>query len=103
MVLSDGNIGRRLGNAGHFAHEGETLNRSFRNFAANCRWCLEAQALDYDEYFSLAGKKFVEDETGNEDLLSFDEYMNQLTDLEVDLLYTAYYQDFLLFGYDAWE
>ena len=64
---------------------------------------LEAQALDYDEYFSLAGKKFVEDETGNEDLLSFDEYMNQLTDLEVDLLYTAYYQDFLLFGYDAWE
>ena len=31
------------------------------------------------------------------------EYMNELTDTEIDLLYTAYYQDFKLFGYEPWE
>ena len=32
--------------------------------------------------------------------LSYEEYMGQLTPMEIDLLYTAYYQDFLMFGYD---
>ena len=35
--------------------------------------------------------------------LTYHEYMDQLSDLEIDLLYTAYYWDFQLFGYDPWE
>ena len=35
--------------------------------------------------------------------LSFEEYMVQLTPLELDLLYTIYYEDFAMFGYDVIE
>ena len=31
----------------------------------------------------------------------YEEFMSQLTELEVDLLYTAYYNDFELFSYDV--
>ena len=34
---------------------------------------------------------------------SYHEYMDQLSDFEVDLLYTAYYDDFKLFNYNVWE
>ena len=39
----------------------------------------------------------------DEPQLSYHEYMDQLSEMEVDLLYTAYYDDFKLFNYDVWE
>jgi len=32
--------------------------------------------------------------------LNYEDYMNELSSLELDLLYTAYHQDFVTFGYD---
>lgn len=58
------------------------------------------------------GVLVVSNKTGNPSVVinasgsecqSFQEYMAQLTPLELDLLYTIYYEDFALFGYEAYD
>ena len=61
------------------------------------------KALKHFEIFHKL--KFIGDQKfkNHEGDLTYHEYMDQLSDLEIDLLYTAYYWDFQLFGYDPWE
>ena len=70
---------------------------------------------EYYNGLSLKLKQYIDDHhlveeaakdiSGEEDgpRLSYIEYMDQLSDFEVDLIYTAYYDDFILFDYDVWE
>ena len=43
---------------------------------------------------------FMINESSSGHKFTYDYFMSQLTQLEIDLLYTAYYQDFIMFGYD---
>ena len=58
----------------------------------------------YSEYIKIYGLESKELEDNSDDKrTSYEEYMEQVSDLDIDLLYTAYYQDFDLFGYEPWH
>ena len=51
--------------------------------------------------FENNGTIHVELNSSNRYCSPYEEFMSQLTELEVDLLYTAYYNDFQLFSYSV--
>ena len=63
---------------------------------------LEKMYSEYSKIYSFKNKQFVEDAHEKRPVFSYEEYMDQLSDLDIDLLYTAYYKDFKLFNYEPW-